>query len=383
MRARRQLVVLAIVAGWSWLAMASPAAADNCDLRINPQDCQNTAWTVGTVAAVAAAATAAAVAAGSAAAGAAATPSETGETEGGDETAEPVEPPGPITDIVEGERAMEILQEMGLVRGERQPDGTIRYVPETSFENLESGGATTYQELGTAVDPATGRLTHVQEATVTRVGGVAWTPGPDGSIQRPIIIIERQPATPWQHVNELAPGVRAQGTSEFVDAATQAFNAGASTNAGQQILNEIGATGQQVRIRQETDPNAGNSYGASRWRDRFQNRDGTSGIGTGGNVHFDPNRLQAGDGSEPWHRRPPAVGLWHELAHARDAAQGNQALGQAPDPRMPAGTANPNAWNINNREMQATSIGPWSAHASDENALRSELNLPRRDSYAL
>jgi hypothetical protein len=38
--------------------LAGPARADNCDLRINPGDCQNTAWTVGAVAATAAAITA-------------------------------------------------------------------------------------------------------------------------------------------------------------------------------------------------------------------------------------------------------------------------------------------------------------------------------------
>ncbi len=48
---------------WTFLAIwAGPAHADNCDLRINPEDCQNTAWTIGTIAATAAAVTAATVA---------------------------------------------------------------------------------------------------------------------------------------------------------------------------------------------------------------------------------------------------------------------------------------------------------------------------------
>lgn len=38
--------------------LSEPALADNCDLRINPEDCQNTAWTIGSVAAIAAAITA-------------------------------------------------------------------------------------------------------------------------------------------------------------------------------------------------------------------------------------------------------------------------------------------------------------------------------------
>ncbi|MEX0985188.1 MAG: papain-like cysteine protease family protein [Actinomycetota bacterium] len=60
---RRLRVVLALAVPVLFMAVAlvlllAPAAfADNCDLRINPEDCQNTAWTVGAVAATAAAIT--------------------------------------------------------------------------------------------------------------------------------------------------------------------------------------------------------------------------------------------------------------------------------------------------------------------------------------
>jgi hypothetical protein len=276
-----------------------------------------------------------------------------------------------------------MLQEMGLVRAVPQPDGTVRFFPTDGFDELNSGGRTAFQEVGTAVDPATGRVVQVQESTVTRVGGLAWEAGPDGSINRPVIIIERTPPGAWQQVNELAPGVRAQGDPAFVQSATDAYNTIIATPAGQQIINDIGATGQRVRIRQELDPTAGNSYGASRPFDRFQNSDGTHGRGTGGNVYFNPNRLQTGDGSQPWHQRPPAVGLAHELAHARDAAQGNQATGQTTDPMMPPGSPNPGAWETNLRELQATSIGPFAGNPSDENAIRQQMGLPNRGSYLL
>jgi hypothetical protein len=35
------------------LVPASPAAADNCDIFINPEDCQNTGWTIGVIATLA------------------------------------------------------------------------------------------------------------------------------------------------------------------------------------------------------------------------------------------------------------------------------------------------------------------------------------------
>lgn len=35
------------------LVLAPPAAADNCDIFINPEDCQNTGWTIGVIATLA------------------------------------------------------------------------------------------------------------------------------------------------------------------------------------------------------------------------------------------------------------------------------------------------------------------------------------------
>jgi hypothetical protein len=35
------------------LVLASPARADNCDIFINPEDCQNTGWTIGVIATLA------------------------------------------------------------------------------------------------------------------------------------------------------------------------------------------------------------------------------------------------------------------------------------------------------------------------------------------
>lgn len=377
MRRVAAIAELTVVVGFWLVLFATPANADNCDVRINPGDCQNTAWTVGSVAAVAAAATAATVAV----AGATGAVGTEGEAEGEGEEAPPEEPAGPATEILSGPRALEVLQEMGLVRAEPQPDGTIKYFPTGGFEELNSGGLTSFEETATSTNPVTGRTEWVQEQTITRVGGVAWTPNPDGSIGDPVIVVEHTEPGGWQQVNELAPGVRAQGDPTFVQSATDAYNQVAGTAAGQEIINDIGATGQRVTIRQETDPTAGNSYGASRRADRFQNADGTRGLGTGGNVWFDPNRMQSGDGSQPWHTRPPAVGLGHELAHARDAAQGNQATGTMNDPMTPARPANPNNWVINTREAQATSIGPFAGSSSDENTIRQQMGQPHRGSY--
>jgi hypothetical protein len=61
---------LAFSAAAFLVALASPASADNCDLEINPEDCENTAWTVGAVALTAAGVTTVVVAAAAGAPGA-------------------------------------------------------------------------------------------------------------------------------------------------------------------------------------------------------------------------------------------------------------------------------------------------------------------------
>lgn len=55
-----QLARVLVLSGGLLLVLAPGAAADNCDLRINPEDCQNTAWTIGTAGAIAATAAVAA-----------------------------------------------------------------------------------------------------------------------------------------------------------------------------------------------------------------------------------------------------------------------------------------------------------------------------------
>jgi hypothetical protein len=50
----RRVVAVLLLAGGLMIASSPAARADNCDIRINPLDCQNTAWVIGSVAAVAA-----------------------------------------------------------------------------------------------------------------------------------------------------------------------------------------------------------------------------------------------------------------------------------------------------------------------------------------
>ncbi|MFC0111108.1 hypothetical protein [Kibdelosporangium aridum] len=49
----RMLLAVVALAASALLAFSPSAAADNCDIFINPEDCQNTGWTVGVVATLA------------------------------------------------------------------------------------------------------------------------------------------------------------------------------------------------------------------------------------------------------------------------------------------------------------------------------------------
>lgn len=52
MRTRFALLT-ATVTFFALLLLAPPAAADNCDIFISPDDCQNTGWTIGVIATIA------------------------------------------------------------------------------------------------------------------------------------------------------------------------------------------------------------------------------------------------------------------------------------------------------------------------------------------
>jgi hypothetical protein len=53
MRILRFTLAAAALAASASIAFSPSAAADNCDIFINPEDCQNTGWTVGVVATLA------------------------------------------------------------------------------------------------------------------------------------------------------------------------------------------------------------------------------------------------------------------------------------------------------------------------------------------
>ena len=104
--------------------------------------------------------------------------------------------------------------------------------------------------------------------------------------------------------------------------------------------------------------------------------DGPAGVGTSATVF---TKIPAtGDvvvynGSEPWMTMPPDVALYHELNHARQAANGEMQPGQSTNPWV-GGLAN-------NRELEVTGVGPFASNPLSENSYRAARGLPLRDYY--
>ena len=56
------------------------------------------------------------------------------------------------------------------------------------------------------------------------------------------------------------------------------------------------------------------------WQRSYLATDGAHDIGSGSEIRYNIARVSAYDGSEAWMRRPPLVGLYHEMVHSLNCA---------------------------------------------------------------
>lgn len=109
-------------------------------------------------------------------------------------------------------------------------------------------------------------------------------------------------------------------------------------------------------------------------------------------VFYDPSRTKI-PGNAAWEKRPPVVGLYHEMVHGYNfvtgTAQPGVYRGPGPDGHMPCKRDVPNLERqavglpIDHDHNRHTPPRTVNAPALTENGLRSELGLPRRPSYRL
>jgi hypothetical protein len=172
------------------------------------------------------------------------------------------------------------------------------------------------------------------------------------------------------HVAARPPGlgrsITIEGDDRFRARMEADLDALASIPSGRQLLERLDRSGRQVTMRETlgNDP-------AITWPNNADR--GTRGAGSNSNIVMYDGAGYFGDGG----LTPSAVILGHELAHAVDAAEGNVAVGQAPNGTRPR-------QRVDRFELEAVGIpypgGPRLQRPS-ENDIRRELGMRRRTWY--
>lgn len=128
---------------------------------------------------------------------------------------------------------------------------------------------------------------------------------------------------------------------------------------GEELLAAMAKTGKQVFI--VWYPGNNSTHYPDEEEDSFPIDKDTPGPGTNAKIKYNPERMKIHDGTEPWMRRPPAIGLAHELVHAWRAMTGTRARG-----------------GEQQRERQATGLGAFEEAEFTENRFRAAFGLPAR-----
>jgi Ca2+-binding RTX toxin-like protein len=181
---------------------------------------------------------------------------------------------------------------------------------------------------------------------------------------------------------KLGSSIGINGNDDFKMRVESDLEAMRSIPIGRKMLNALDNSGKGLSIN-STDQ--GNHINFTNWDDAFLNNDGSKGKGTGSQVYYNPYRVTLGQGNEGWQNRPPLVGLYHELAHALNAATGTMQTGNyndttrnleqqavgLPNTGVPFDNDN-NSWTQNSRDNRSIFT---------ENGLRAFLNLDQRPRY--
>lgn len=167
-------------------------------------------------------------------------------------------------------------------------------------------------------------------------------------------------------VTEYSPGVTVKGDSEFQAKTTSYLDTIASTPEGQSQLDRIGKSGKNVTIVPSKD-------GKNRTEDdhdaySYSYPSGQHGKGTDSTIYFNPDGTTSHDGSQDWMNRPPDVGLYHELGHSANDAEGaTDQYAQDVGGKRTSGA-----------DAQVIGLGTHANDPNTENAYRDRRNVPKR-----
>jgi hypothetical protein len=151
---------------------------------------------------------------------------------------------------------------------------------------------------------------------------------------------------------------------------------------GRRMLLALDAAGKRITVSRGSAGNWTTVRDSAAARLRLSGRRGP---GSACDVAYDPIGTAIADGSEPWMRRPPIVGLYHEFAHCLNAATGSLQPGTtaAGVPKLELQAIGLPfegiLWDHDGRS--STSRQPGNLRAFTENGLRVFLRLELRSRY--
>lgn len=169
----------------------------------------------------------------------------------------------------------------------------------------------------------------------------------------------------------LPPNIVVDGPPLFQQKTLRDLYLLSTTPSGKALIDRLGAAGETVTIVPTSDANGYCSPAGIGLYARL-------GIPTGSTIQYNPDLSMqvtatpaAGGGTID---EPPQVILAHEMTHALANSEGNHQYGTDPSP--PASQP-----DIEEEEAQAIGTGSHSADSPNENTVRDDLGLPRRDNH--
>lgn len=107
-------------------------------------------------------------------------------------------PAATSTDILSGQRAIDVLRRAGLIQRSRRGNGTWGYRPAPGFDNL--GGSPVPFRTGEERDPGTNQITRTQDSQITSISGIGYDLGKDGFLKGDVAIVvdKTPPDDKWQ-----------------------------------------------------------------------------------------------------------------------------------------------------------------------------------------
>ena len=157
-----------------------------------------------------------------------------------------------------------------------------------------------------------------------------------------------------------------EGSDDFKKKVNSCIDQIEDTESGRKLLRDIWASGKVVTIKETAIGNSCGDFDSS----AFVRDDGSLGSGSSSTINFNPDRTQIG--SETWEKRPPAIGLAHELVHAAHAASGSIRMNPVDDDNRIDASDPSKIVQQPAEEVRTVGIYPYDGEPYSENSIRSE-----------